>query len=104
MEKQMKNFKNFGIKSEPTTFIGDKIQIKKVLGKEIIVEKYDIRNSKHSDFKNDKCLWLQIILNEEKRVIFTGSLYLMEMIQQVNKDDYPFKTTIVEIEDRYEFT
>ncbi len=100
----MKQFKNFGIKSEPTTFVGDKIQIKKVLGKEIVVEKYDIKNSKHSDFKNDKCLCLQIILNEEKRIIFTGSIYLMEMIQQVGKDDFPFKTIIVEVEERYEFT
>lgn len=105
MEQQIvKQFKNFGIKAESTAFVGDKISVKKVLNKEIMIERYEIQKSNFMDFKNDKRLCLQIVLGGEKRIIFIGSSYLMSMIQKVDKDDFPFKTIIVEIEERYEFS
>lgn len=69
-----------------------------------MVERYEIQKSKFSDFKNDKVLCIQIVFNSENRIIFTGSSYLSSMIQKVCIDDFPFKTTIIEIEERYEFS
>jgi hypothetical protein len=51
-----------------------------------------------------KCLYLQIELNETKHVMFTGSKSLIEMIEQVPKANFPFKTTIITENDRPEFT
>lgn len=40
----------------------------------------------------------------KNHVLFNGSIYLMEMIEKVEKDKFPFTTTIVEENKRYEFT
>lgn len=80
--------------------IGDKIKIMKVLNKEIIVHGYKLEESK---FKG-KCLHMQIEMNEEKYVIFSGSSVLIETIQQVKNEDFPFATTIVKEDERLKFT
>ena len=99
----MKEFKNLGIKPNINYFIGDKIKIDRLLNKEIIVYKYKIEDSKFQK-KNNKCLYLQIKLNDMDYVVFSGSRILIEMIEQVNKNDFPFKTTIIRNEDRLEFS
>ena len=96
----MKSFKDFGIKTEDKGFVGDKIKINKILNREIAVLAYKIGDSKY----NGKCLHLQIQLGDTKHVVFTGSKNLMESIVMVSKDDFPFKTTIVEENERFEFT
>jgi hypothetical protein len=99
----MKTFKEFGIKAESQSFTGDKIKISRVLNKEITVHDYKIEDSKYGD--NKKCLSLQIEFDGEKRVIFTGSNVLMNMIQAVPRDGgFPFKTTIIKDDERYEFS
>lgn len=98
----MNSFKDFGIKATSKTFIGDKIKVEKVLNKEIVVHDFKIEDSKVK--AGTKCLYLQIELANEKRVLWTGSGVLLEMIQQVPKDRFPFKTTIQKDNDRLEFT
>ena len=100
----MRNFKDFGIKSQLKSFEGDKIKIDRIMNKPITVEDYKIENSKFSEKGNGKCLYLQILVDNSKRVVFTGSANLMELIQQVAKQDFPFVTTIIKENERLEFT
>lgn len=101
----MKQFKNFGITTETKAFIGDKIAINKLLNKQITVVDYKITGSKFSDKGNGKCLNLQIEIDGTKRVIFTGSTYLMQQIEQVPENDFPFTATIeMKDNDSYQFS
>ncbi|HKK81998.1 MAG TPA: hypothetical protein VJ909_07110 [Prolixibacteraceae bacterium] len=47
---------------------------------------------------------MQIEIEAKKHVLFTGSAILTEQIQQVEKEDYPFETIIVQQGEHYEFT
>lgn len=56
---------------------------------------------------------MQTLLNKEievvdfrnlQRVVFTGSKVLIEIIEQIPKTNFPFITTIIEENERYEFT
>ena len=99
----MNNFKDFGIQSQSKGFEGDKIKIDRILNKNIIVEEYKIENSKFEK-GNGKCLYIQISIDGVRRVLFTGSINLMEMIEQVPKNKFPFTTAIIKENDRFEFT
>lgn len=88
----MRQFRDFGIKPKQNGFIGDKIKLNKILNREIIVHQFRIEDSK---YKDGKCLHLQIEINGNKHVLFTGSKTLIDMIQEVPKESFPFKTTIV---------
>ncbi len=100
----MKNFKEFGIKPQIQGLIGEKIQIFKILNKEITITDFKIEDSKYKDKGSGKCLHLQIELNGNKHIVFTGSSVLMNTITQIPKDSFPFKSTIIKENDRYEFT
>jgi len=97
------NFKDFGIVVKSKGFEGDKIKIDRILNKQIVVENFKIEKS-NFEKGNGNCLHLQISIEGSKRVLFSGSKYLMEMIQEVPKDKLPFNTTIVKNNDRLEFT
>lgn len=99
----MHSFKDFGIKTQDKGFEGEKIRIDRILNKLIVIEKYKIEDSKFGK-ENDKCLHIQILVDNSKRVLFTGSGNLMEMIKQVPTDKFPFSTTIVKENERLEFT
>lgn len=98
----MKNFRDFKIKPKLNTFTGDKIKIEKVLNIEIIVHAFKIEDSKQKP--GTKLLTLQIEKNGTHHVIFTGSTVLMQEIQEVSKDDFPFTTTIIKQDEHFEFT
>ncbi|TSE03396.1 hypothetical protein [Aquimarina algiphila] len=98
----MNNFKDFNIKPRVINFTGDKIPIKRVFNIPIQVLDYKIENSKHKE--NTKCLTLQIEKDNEKRIIFTGSTILIQQIESVPKDRFPFETTIVNDNEYFEFT
>lgn len=90
----MKRFKDFG---KNNTLEGDKIKIEKVLNTEIIILGYDINPSKHND---GKYLTLQLEINNEKRVLFTGSEVLIDQLETY-KDEIPFLTVIKKINNKY---
>lgn len=100
----MTAFKDLGIKPAEKGFTGDKIKMSKVLNREIKVEAYKIEASKFTDKGNGKRLVLQVIVDDKQHIIITGSTYLMDAINQVPKDKFPFTTTIVEEMERFEFT
>jgi len=97
-----KNFKDFGITIEHKAFTGDKIKMSKVLNKEITVYGFKLVDSKFEG--KGKCLHMQIGMQGSMYVLFTGSAILTEMIQKVPKDHFPFITTIIEENERFQFT
>lgn len=96
----MKSFSQLGVKTDlQEVFTGEKIKIGRVINREIIVHDFRIEPSKFSG----QCLYLQIEIDGAKRVVFTGSQGLLQVIQKIPKTEFPFTTTIVEENERYEF-
>ena len=99
----MNEFKNFKIQPKTATFTGDKIKIERILNTKIIVHDYKIEKSKQKE--NTQLLTLQIEKTcGTKHIIFTGSTILIQMIQEVKKEDLPFQSTIVKNNEYFEFT
>jgi len=99
----MKQFKDFGIKPLTKGLTGDKIKIERILNREITIHDYRVVDSKFEKGCK-KCLHLQIEIGDTKHVVFTGSSILMETIQQISKDQMPFRTTIIRENERFEFS
>lgn len=97
----MHQFKDFAITTEKP-FTGEKISIKKLLNREIKVLDFKVAPSKKKE--NTDFLTLQIIWENEKRVVFTGAKGLINQINQVERKKLPFITTISDNNDYYEFT
>lgn len=99
----MKQFSEFGIEPSERTFTGDKIKMKKVLGHKITVLDYKIKSSKYPELGNGLCLHLQIEFENKKRVTWTSSENMQQMMLKVPKGQLPIQATIVDVDDRYEF-
>lgn len=93
-------FKDLGITADIKTLVGDKIKIERILNREVIVDAFRIVDSKYEGKRLD----MQLDLDGEKRVTWTGSNILQDMILKVPEGKFPFKTTIVKTNDHYEFT
>jgi hypothetical protein len=101
----MNSFSQFNIKATSKGFEGDKIKISKILNREIVIHDFKIEDSKvFKERGSGKCLHLQISINEKKHVVFTSSSGLIETILQVPESGFPFKTNIIEENDRFIFT
>lgn len=100
----MRKFSDFNIKPNVKTFTGDKIKIDRVLNKTITIHSFQISDSKIEGRGNGKCLTLQIEVDNEKRILFTGSVTLQDMISQVPAEQFPFSATIVKQSERLEFS
>lgn len=98
----MKSFSDLGIKPTAQGFTGDKIKIDRLLNREIII--LDFKISPSTQKAGTECLTLQIEINEQKHVVFTGAKGLMETIKQVPREEFPFKTTIIKEFDSPRFT
>jgi len=98
----MKSFKDMGVKISSRAFVGDKFKIDRLLNKEIAVLHFKIEDSTKK--AGTKCLYLQVKLGDTTGVLFTGASALIEAIRQVPQENFPFTTTIVKDNDRYEFS
>ena len=98
----MFNFKDLGITPKESAFVGKKIDVEDVLNLSISVLGYEIKDSTKK--ANSKYLTLQIENEGIKRVVFTGSKNLMDLIPQVPKNKFPFTTTIKKNDRRLDFT
>ncbi len=96
-----KKFSELGIKPQLKSFTGDKIKLDKVINTEITVHEAKIEPSKKNE---GQCLHMQIDYKGEMRVVFTGASALIDAVKQIPKDAYPFTTTIVKNDQRFEFT
>jgi hypothetical protein len=103
----MNSFSQFGINVVSKCFVGDKIKISKIIGKQIVVHDFKIEDSKVQSFADrgaNQCLHLQISINNDMFIVFTSAGGLLEAIQQIPTDGFPFSTTIVKDNDRFIFT
>lgn len=101
----MNSFSAFQIKISNRVFVGDKIKMSKIIGREIVVHAFKIEDSKiFKDRGTGKCLHIQISINGEKHILFTSAGGLIDAIQQVPEDGFPFTTTIITDEERLLFT
>jgi hypothetical protein len=101
----MNSFSQFNIQYTAKSFEGDKIKMSRILNRQIVVHAYKIEDSKmFKDRGTGKCLYLQISFDNVKHVVFTGSSGLIEVIQQIPENDFPFTTTIIEENEKYKFT
>ncbi len=98
----MNQFKDFGINVE-SPFCGEKIKVSKILNKLVVVKDYKINESKFEKSNNDKCLCLQIDVEGENRILFSGSKILINQIQRVDRSMLPFTTMIVKENEHFEF-
>lgn len=98
----MKSFKDFGINQAERGLKGDKLKIERILNREIIVEKYIIQDSNLKP--GTKCLHMQFSVSGNQHVLFSGSQNLMETIERIPKTEFPFKTTIIKANQRFEFS
>ncbi|MFL9835010.1 hypothetical protein [Chryseobacterium terrae] len=98
----MFNFKDLGIKPKENPFTGKKIDIDDILNEEIIVYDFEIKDSTKKS--GTKYLTLQIEIDHKKRVVFTSGKTLMDVIEQIPHDKFPFKTIIRRNDKRLEFT
>lgn len=97
----MKNFSDFKIKPVIENFVGEKIATSKLLDKEIVIKDYKVLPSKFAD--RGERLDIQIEYKDEDRIVFTGGKYLIQTIQQIAKEDFPFKTKIIKNGEHLEF-
>jgi Tat protein secretion system quality control protein TatD with DNase activity len=103
----MNKFNQFDIKVKTKGFEGDKIKMSKILNREIVVHAFKIEDSKVKAFQekgSGKCLHMQISINDEMHIVFTSSHGLMEAIQQIPDEGFPFTTTIIQENERFRFT
>ena len=98
----MRQFKELGIKPKHQNFTGEKINISRVFNKEIIIHEYRIVDSKYQK-NTEKCMHLQIEIDNQMRVLFTGSGVLMDTITKVSPEDFPFAATIEKVGEHFEF-
>lgn len=97
----MITFNELGIK--PKNLSGDKISITEILDIPISVHDFRIEDSKYGK-RDAKCLYLQIEHEGSKRILFTGSNVLIDIINQIPQTSFPFKTTIVKEMEWFKFT
>ncbi len=100
----MKSFKELGIEQDQDDLVGDKIAVHKVLDEQIAIYGYRIEDSKFQDRGNGKCLYLQIEFKGEKRVLFTGSVALQNLIIKIPKEELPITTTIIKQNNKMMFS
>jgi len=99
----VKKFKDLGIQPLSAGFEGDKIRIDRILNREVIINDFKIVKSKYPE-KGEMCLHMQITVDDKKHVVFSGSIVLQSMLEQVSKTDFPFATTIIKDNQRFAFT
>lgn len=100
----MRKFSDFNVTVETNPFQGDKIKIDRILNKEIIVTAAKIEPSEFKEKGNGLRLRLAFTAAGQPHILFSGSSTLMEMIKRVPPEGFPFATTIVKQNERYEFT
>lgn len=100
-------FSQFDIQTPERGLEGEKIKITKILNREVVVHNYKLDDTKIEAFKKKgmgKCLYLQVSFNNEMHVVFTSGRALMEVIEKIPKDKFPFTTTITEENGMFKFT
>jgi hypothetical protein len=94
----MKKFSDFA--EDNISITGEKIKIDDVLNKELEIINYTIAESKYKKREDDKLLTIMFKLEDEDKILFTGSRVLMEQLEKY-KEELPFKAIIKRVNKFY---
>jgi hypothetical protein len=94
----MQRFADFA--DDPGILDGAKVRIDDVLNRELAITGYAVKTSKFSKNKSGKYLTLQFRLDDDKRVLFTGSDVLIDQMEKYG-DRVPFTATIRKVDRFY---
>jgi len=94
----MQRFADFA--DDPAILDGAKIKIDDVLNQELVIIGYAVKDSKFSKNKSGKYLTLQVKIDSEKRVLFTGSDVLIEQMEKYG-EKIPFFAVIRKVDRFY---
>lgn len=112
MSDKIPSFSDFSISKKNLS--GDRIDIKEVMGKDIVVTGYKSSKSKFYHQKgNDEYTRIQFYFcdddTKERRVIFTSSNILIEQLMDIEEElesrgmDFLFKTKVTRVSNYYSF-
>lgn len=103
MTEAIHSFSEFASEDEQA-LDGEKVRLDDLLNKEIIILRFKIRKSKYED-KSPNCVTVQFneAENETKRIFFSGSNVIIDLLQKYEKQ-VPFRTTIKKINRYYTLT
>ena len=93
------NFDELGIEPPATSFVGNSIDVQEILNTPIIVHDYKIGPSKYPKTGHPDRLDLQIEIEGNKRLVWSGSNALISMAKKIPKDKLPFRTKIIKEKD-----
>jgi hypothetical protein len=98
-------FSEFADASGSDIMDGKKVQMEDIIGKEIVVIGYRIRDTKFADAKTPRCVTIQFTYpNEtEHHIVFSGSNVLMRQLDKY-RDKIPFLTTIKKVGKYFTFS
>jgi len=96
------SFADFKIATPVKKFIGDKLKMKNIIGKKIVVNHYKIEPSKFPEKGDGQRLCMQFTLDGNNHIVFTSGTMLKEVIAQV--PSFPFETIIIEKNEILYFT
>jgi len=96
--KRKKRFTDFA--TEPSVLDGDKVKLDAILNQEIEIIGYRIGDSNYSKNKSGKYLTLQIRIDREVKIIFTGSDVLIKQVEKY-ENEIPYLAIIKKINRYY---
>jgi hypothetical protein len=102
----MNKFSDFADTKVSPVLDGRKMPLEDIIGKEINVLNYRIKNTKYTDAKNPQCLTVQFAYMdrpEDHFVFFSGSSVLMGQLEKY-KEKIPFSTTIKKVGKYFTFS
>jgi len=97
----LQRFSDFATEDSPLE--GERKRIDEVLNKEIVVTGERIRESKYKDEGRKRYMTLQVEIDGNKYVIFTGSEVLINQIEKY-REHIPFMATMKKVDRYYTFS
>lgn len=85
---------------EPQGLVGDKLRIDDALNKPLIVMAFRVDTSKYNREDDQKYVGIQVMLDGQERVIFTGSGVLIAQLEKY-QDKIPFQATLKKVNKYY---
>lgn len=91
----MNTLQKLGIKTQASSLVGKRVDMDEVFDNNIIIHKYEVRDSKYPRKPGEKCMWLQIEMEGTMKVCFTTSVVLMNTLKLVEEASFPILTRII---------
>ena len=102
LQKLLKSESFSDFAEEPEHLEGNKIRIDEILNKQLTVINFRVSESKFSKNNNGKYITIQVEIENQNKVIFTGSAILTKQCEKY-KNHMPFNAQIIRQNNYYTF-